>query len=306
MNKFLKLNIHVLLILILQFVLISCHSGNQNAQVSWSKKSDSLINDSIKYPAKPNPAYSYKTETIVFDWNSDGIGDTIFFKGIKKEARYVNWEQTIFKVSGHKPLVIGDEPNGDVLFVENFEFNDHPFIKKIDLFHSKLALRIPTNQSHKDDIIVLRGWGFASDPPDLYIINLDHSGDPKLIYKDGLPNVDFMYTDDSKKEIAMITYPEFIDLEGYNYDSSVNGQIPNGVSSMKNKKGNVLQCYSPNLVYRFGKGTMEIDTTLSKKYNDVWAGYKNPEEYVIFYKKENAKPQLFKRKDFMQVWNNIK
>jgi hypothetical protein len=304
--------------LILVYLLIGCNTSEK--RVSW-KESSNGMKDSAELSAylfdsnnssinsKNRKNIPKETEVLTFDWNGDGVMDSVIFNGVKTTGTLLNWEQTIIKISGRNPLVIGDEPQGDYLFQVAKELIDKDeYIKMNDKSNSPFAVKMAVDGNPKHDIILLWGWGFF-DGSILYIIKLDRTGSPKLVYDKQQENISFNRTTNTEALTLTLPYESFINLEEFYYDSTTNGPVPDSYCKLKNSKGNILESYNPSLVYRFGADSLEIDSALSKSYNlknnHPWVSTSNPFNYVVFFDNKNSKPKVYKREDFIKKWEAL-
>lgn len=131
-------------------------------------------------------------------------------------------------------------------------------------------------------ILMLFGWGYASDPGSLHVVALDSTGMPREILR--LTNFDLWSTTDLDDDGV----PELV-----------------GRKCLAEEWGSGFLTYVPVLVYRFGAAPdspMTLDTVLSQRYNEEhlygWAGSECREDLaVVLHPPGGGSPRILPAKD---------
>ncbi len=154
---------------------------------------------------------------------------------------------------------------------------------KRNLLRSDYVLMLPGPEGgSKCPVLVLFGWGYASDPGSLHVVALDERGVPREVLS--LPAFDLS----SIKDLDHDGVPEFV-----------------GRKCLAQEWGPGLMTYDPLLVYRFGAAPvspMMLDTVLSRKYNEEhsvgWAGSECREDLaVVLHPPDGGRPRIMPTKE---------
>jgi len=231
-----------------------------------------LITDSTKWKTVEEFDYQWKADFPVTHFKleiPDGYNDPGDFIRIHIQAK------------GHAEFVLKNEDGWIEYFNQKFP-DIFEKLKEQNLVQSKYVLILPySKKPDEPPLILLRSWGYASNPERLHIIGLQRSGDPLLLFNDELALVDISDIDgDGTSEI--IGYPCLSEGIGKNAGT-----------------------YQPYQVFKIESPIQiaVLSVPLTEQYTrqkyDGWAGPKCRDDYVIIRRKEeNKKPLVVSQQEF--------
>ena len=282
-------------------ILTSCENVNDAKNKNNSNSSESV-------PDAKN--VSWHDTLVVFDWNGDNKPDSFYLRSTPDH--HGGYCQITIKVSGQKPLIICENDSDpsfnklDTLWVYDYVLK-HNLIKS----NSMAFIKMGTN-GNAQTVLFLCGWAFASDPPKQYLIALNKTGAPKVVFATETNELSF-YENKTKKCIELETdSPGYIDLPSdIKYDTSVNGAIPNGMPKIiKNKSNGIIASYAPIYVLELNKDIrLQIDTTetinATKESNfGIWAGFRARKDSVILRLSDKEQALFISVKKAKSIWSN--
>jgi hypothetical protein len=277
----------------------SCHTQPENTAQA-AQHADSSLAD------KPAD-FSEKFPFFTLDWNNDGKTDTIFLSDYTENNDGPQFTGLEVKLCGQKPVYFGTQKEDDPWCVS---FDDHAdsSILRHNKLKTSLIVLLPIDNRSQDDLLLLNGYAFASDNGSKYIIRLDDKGVPQMVFDKEQSAFSFGDVNKDGTLDALFPAKEYVNLDGFDFDTTVNGPVPDSYSRITNKKGNIIEAYNPYLVYRFDKGTkLYQDTVLSRQYNISkgfpWSGSQNIEQFVLFYENKDSSPVLYERNKLQKKWN---
>jgi hypothetical protein len=157
----------------------------------------------------------------------------------------------------------------------------HKRLQAHNLVPSPYVLVLAVSEKPADPpIVILRSWGYASDPERLHLIGFQASGRPVLLFNNELDLVDFRdLDDDGCREIV-------------------------GLPCLGQGLGSDLGTYAPVLVYKIPRGASgpaAVSDSLSASYNlerdYAWAGPAcNPELAIVLHPPGGGKPVVMDAK----------